>query len=177
MVGPVALQQVDDECLEELLAVAVDDAAPEEVMPPVAGSPGWTLERQDAFRAWHRARRPGLAGPIRESTFAITYGGKVVGSARLALRESLGVLETGMWLARSQRGRGIGTVTLRLLLQEAARTGARAVVAETKTHNTAALAALRRNGATLITSQDGTEVHAELLPKDTPPTSPSTANL
>ncbi|MFC9285835.1 GNAT family N-acetyltransferase [Streptomyces sp. NPDC057052] len=171
MTGQVELQQVDEDSLEELLAVAVDDAAPEETMPPVAGPPGWTPERKEAFRGWHRARRPGLAGPLRESTFAISHDGKIVGSARLALRDSHDVLETGMWLARSWRGYGIGTATLRLLLHEAARTGARAVVADTKTHNKAALAALRRNGATLTTSPDVTEVRAEL---PLPPT--STAN-
>ncbi|WP_243740902.1 GNAT family N-acetyltransferase [Streptomyces sp. 8K308] len=170
------LQQVDEEGLQELLAVAVEDAAPEEVMPPVAGPPGWTLERQGAFRNWHRARRAGLAGPLRESTFAIIHDGKIVGSARLALRDSHGVLETGMWLARSWRGHGIGTAALRILLHEAARAGARVVVADTKAHNSAALAALRRNGATLIASQGTVEVHAELMPKETPTPSPPTAN-
>ncbi|NWF29567.1 GNAT family N-acetyltransferase [Streptomyces sp. PKU-EA00015] len=173
MVGRVELQQMDEGSLEVLLAVAVDDAAPEEVMPPVAGPPGWTPERQEAFRAWHRARRPGLAGPLRETTFAITHHGKIVGAARLAVRDSHEVLEAGVWLARSQRGRGTGTAVLRVLLDEAARSGARAVVADTKAHNTAALTALRRNGATLITSQDTADVHAELMPRmmQSPPTS------
>ncbi|WP_254665891.1 GNAT family N-acetyltransferase [Streptomyces sp. WMMB 322] len=162
------LQQVDEERLEALLAVAVDDAAPEEVMPPVAGPPGWTPERQEAFRTWHRVRRPGLAGPLQESTFAITHDRKIVGSARLAVRDGHEVLETGMWLARSQRGRGIGTAALRMLLHEAARTSARAVVADTTIQNTAAVAALRRNGATLITSHDTADVHAELMPGTKP---------
>lgn len=171
MADQVELRQVDEDSLEELLAVAVDDAAPEETMPPVAGPPGWTPERRDAFRGWHRARRPGLAGPLRESTFAISHHGKIVGSARLALRDSHDVLETGMWLARSWRGRGIGTAALCLLLQEAARTGVRAVVADTKAHNEAALTALRRNGATLTTGTDTAGVRAEWT---LPPT--STAN-
>ncbi|WP_079102837.1 GNAT family N-acetyltransferase [Streptomyces sp. TP-A0356] len=141
------VQQVDEESLEELLSVAVEDAAPEEVVPPVAGPPGWTTERRETFRNWHRARRPGLAGPLRESTFAITHNGTIVGSALLALRDSRDVLEAGMWLGRSHRGRRIGTATLRILLDEAARAGARAVVADTKAHNTAALAALRRHRA------------------------------
>ncbi|MFJ9842183.1 GNAT family N-acetyltransferase [Kitasatospora sp. NPDC101155] len=165
MVGPVELRRLDDDGLEELLAVAVDDTAPEEVMPPVAGPAGWTVERQDAFRSWHRARRPGLAGPLRESTFAIIHDGTVVGSARLAFRDSRDVLETGMWLARSWRGQGIGTAALRLLLHEAAGEGAHTVVADTKAHNAAALAALRRNGATFTASRDTAEVHAELTLK------------
>ncbi|MFE0404687.1 GNAT family N-acetyltransferase [Streptomyces nigra] len=176
MVGRVELQQVDEGNLEGLLAVAVDDAAPEEVMPPVAGPPGWTRERQVAFRDWHRARRPGLSGPLHESTFAITQDGKIVGSARLAVRDRPDVLEAGMWLARSKRGRGIGTAALRMLLDEAARSGARTVVADTKAHNTAALTALRRNGAQIITSQDTVEVHAALMPSEMPPP-PPTANL
>jgi RimJ/RimL family protein N-acetyltransferase len=170
MVGRVEVQPLDEESLEELLAVAANDATPEEVMPPMAGPPGWTTERQEAFRAWHRARLPGLAGPLRESTFAITHNGEIVGSARLAVRDRPDVLETGMWLARTQRGRGIGTATLRILLDEAAKTNAQAVVADTKAHNTAALTALRRNGATLVTSQDTAEVHAELVPPSPPPT-------
>ncbi|MFE0801281.1 GNAT family N-acetyltransferase [Streptomyces sp. NPDC058812] len=165
MVGRVELRQMDEVSLEELLAVAVEDAEPEEVMPPVAGPPGWTPTRREAFRAWHRARRPGLAGPLRESTFAITHEGKTVGSARLAVRGSREVLETGMWLARSQRGRGIGSAALRVLLGEAARAGAQVVVADTTAHNTAALAALRGNGATLIASGDTADVHAELKPE------------
>lgn len=165
MVGRVELRQVDEVGLEELLVVAVEDAEPEEVMPPVAGPPGWTPIRQEAFRAWHRARRPGLAGPLRESTFVIVHEGRAVGSARLAVRGSREVLETGMWLARFRRGRGIGGAALRLLLGEAAEAGARSVVADTTVHNAAALAALRGNGATLIPSEDTGDVHAELRPR------------
>ncbi|MET9295025.1 GNAT family N-acetyltransferase [Streptomyces sp. NPDC003077] len=174
--GKVLLHQVDEDTLEELLAVAVGDADPEDVMPPVPGPPGWTTERQDAFRSWHRARRPGLAGPLRESTFAIIHQGKVVGSGRLAFREGQEVLETGMWLARSQRGRGIGTRALRMLLHVAAKAGARSVVADTTARNKAALVALQRNGATLIAIQDSIDVHAELVPTELPPAPVSRAS-
>ncbi|MEX3105393.1 MULTISPECIES: GNAT family N-acetyltransferase [unclassified Streptomyces] len=179
MVGQVAVRQMDEEALEELLAVAVADAVPDEVMPPVAGPPGWTAQRREAFREWHRSRFPGLDGPLRESTFTIVHDGEVVGSARLALRDSHDshhdVLETGMWLGRSQRGHGIGTAALRLLLDEAAKAGARTVVADTLAHNSAALGALRRNGATLTTSRDSVDVLAELTPRHTPrePSAPS----
>ncbi|MEU9014329.1 GNAT family N-acetyltransferase [Streptomyces sp. NPDC048479] len=158
----VDLRHVDEETLQGLLAVAVNEAAPGEVMPPVAGPPGWTPARQDAFRAWHRTRRPGLAGPLRESTFAILTDGQIVGSARLACRDNQEVLETGMWLARSARGRGIGTATLRALLHEAARADARLVVAETTATNLGAIAALRRNDARLTTDQHNGHVHAHL---------------
>ncbi|SFC92050.1 GNAT family N-acetyltransferase [Streptomyces aidingensis] len=174
MAGRVEVQQVDEDSLEELLAVAVKDAAPEEVMPPVAGPPGWTAERQETFRNWHRARRPGLAGPLRESTFAVTHHGEIVGSARLALRDSHDVLEIGLWLGRTHRGRGIGTATVRILLDTAVRAGARTVVADTTTDNTAALAALRRNGAALTASGETVAIHAELTPKKMLPPSPTT---
>ncbi|WP_416969695.1 GNAT family N-acetyltransferase [Streptomyces sp. 4F14] len=164
MVGQVAVRRMDEEALAELLAVAVGDAEPDEVMPPVDGPPGWTAQRREAFREWHRARFPGLAGPLRECTFVVVHDGEVVGSARLAARDSLDALETGMWLGRSQRGRGIGTAALRILLDEAARAGARSVVADTMAHNAAALGALRRNGATLTTSRDSADVLAELTP-------------
>ncbi|MFF3455298.1 GNAT family N-acetyltransferase [Streptomyces sp. NPDC002730] len=172
----VELRHVDEEMLQGLLAVAVNEAAPGEVMPPVAGPPGWTPARQGAFRAWHRARRPGLAGPLRESTFAILTDGQIIGSARLACRDSQEVLETGMWLARSARGRGIGTAALRALLNEAARADARLVVAETTATNLGAIAALRRNDARLTTDQHNGHVLA-LLPLDQaqppPPASPN----
>ncbi|MEU6393675.1 GNAT family protein [Streptomyces sp. NPDC046939] len=168
MTGRVTLRQVDEGTLEELLAVAVEDATPEEVMPPVAGPPGWTPERREAFRAWHRARRAGLTGPLRERTFAITYDVRIVGSARLALRDRPDALETGMWLARSWRGHGVGTAALGLLLEEAAEAGAQVVVADTLAHNTAALAALRRNGALLVADGNTDDIRAELpLPPST----------
>ncbi|MFM9442418.1 GNAT family N-acetyltransferase [Streptomyces acidiscabies] len=172
MIGRLAVRRMDEEALDVLLAVAVEDAVPEEVMPPVAGPPGWTAQRREAFRDWHRSRIPGLGGPLREATFTIVHDGEVVGSARLALRDSHDshdVLETGMWLGRSQRGRGIGTAALRILLDEAAKAGARRVVADTMAHNTAALTALRRNGATLTASRDSADVLAELTPRGTPP--------
>jgi RimJ/RimL family protein N-acetyltransferase len=161
MVGRVALRPVDEKCLAELLALAIGDAVPEEVMPPVPGPPGWTEERQEAFRAWHRARRAGLEGPLGERTFAIVHEARVVGSARLARREC-DVLETGMWLGRSERHRGIGTAALRLLLDEAARLGASSVIADTTTDNAAALTALRRNGAMLTRPRDTVDVRAEM---------------
>lgn len=173
MVGTVELRHVDEETLQRLLLVAVNDADPSEVMPPVAGPPGWTTERQEAFQAWHRDRRGGLAGPLHECTYAITADGRIVGSARLARRNRHDVLETGMWLGRSERGQGIGTATLRALLGEAAAAGARHVVAETTSANLAAVAALRHHHATLTSPQDG-HLHGLLTPGRTPSTAPNT---
>ena len=67
-----------------------------------------------------------------------------------------------MWLARSERGHGIGTAALRKLLDEAATAGARTVIAETTSTNPAALAALRHNDATLTPHRDGAHVHARM---------------
>jgi ribosomal protein S18 acetylase RimI-like enzyme len=55
---------------------------------------------------------------------------------------------------------GIGVRALRLLLDEAARTGARRVVAETTAANAAAIKVLRRCSAVLVF--DGLQVHAEI---------------
>lgn len=97
-----------------------------------------------------------------------------MGSARLAHHDSHDVLEAGMWLARSERGRGIDTATLRKLLDEAASAGASAVIAQTTANNPAALAALRHNDARLTTHQGNANVHAQLALDETQPP-PSTS--
>lgn len=149
--------------LPDLLAVAVEEADPAEVMPPVDGPAGWTPRRREAFVAWHRARGAGLDGPLREATYAIVHEGRIAGSARLARCADNGAaaLETGVWLARSRRGRGIGTAVLRILLDEAAKSGARFVLADTAEHNAAALTALSRNGAIVVRRAEG-RVHVRL---------------
>lgn len=144
----VELQPLDDPVIEALLAVAVADAEPEEVMAPVAGPPGWTEPRRQAFRAYHRSRRAGLDGPHAELTLLVRANGKPVGAARLE-RVASGTLEAGVWLRRSARGRGIGSDLLRALIATAAATGAETLIAETTASNGAALAALRRCGARL----------------------------
>lgn len=159
----VQLRSIDEEVLQRLLLVAMEDADLGEVMPPVAGPAGWTPRRREAFRAFHRTRRDGLAGRQREATFAVVYGEQIVGSARLASRPAEhGVLETGIWLARGARGRGIGTALLGVLLEEAARAGASRVVAETTAANRAALGVLRRCGATLSSPNAQGSIRAEL---------------
>jgi RimJ/RimL family protein N-acetyltransferase len=130
-------------------------------MPPVAGPAGWTAQREDAFRAFHRARRAGLTGGHHESTFAVAADGEIVGSARLELKEP-GTLEAGLWLARSARGRGIGTAVLRALLEEAAKAGAVTVVAETTAGNTAAVGVLRHSGGMFSVDNGSDHVHAEI---------------
>lgn len=145
---PVALKPIDDPTREELLKVAVLEALPHEVMPLVPGESGWTPQSMANFMAFHESRRGGLAGVNREVTYAIVHEGRVVGSARLA-RASEDVLETGLWLAQSARRRGIGTMTLRVLIIEAARTGVSTLIARTTRNNSGALGILRRCGAEL----------------------------
>ena len=144
----VQLTPLDDALIERLLALAVADAAPTEVMPPVDGPPGWNQTREDFFRRFHRERQPGLAGPLRTIMYAISAGDRLIGMIRLTLDED-GTAETGMWLARSARGQGYGGGALEALLDEARRAGARTVKADTTPDNLAAQAVLRRVGARL----------------------------
>ena len=151
----VELLPLDNELIDRLQEVAIADADPEEVMPPVTDVPGWTQTRRDAFRAFHRERLGGLSGPHREVHFAVVSRGEVVGSARLARRSETNVLETGTWIARSKRNSGIGSALIGVLLQKAAIEGATAVVAETTDTNHAALAVLRRHGAVFESGAEG----------------------
>lgn len=159
--GPVELRRLDEELLARLLAVAVADAEPDEAMPPVEGPPGWTPARRAAFVAYHRDRALGLDGPHAEAGYAVLAGGEPVGVARVARRAD-GTLELGLWLARSARGRGVGTACLGPLLAEAHLVGGD-VIAETTTANPAALSVLARHGARL-TQHAGGHVTADLPP-------------
>jgi RimJ/RimL family protein N-acetyltransferase len=161
MKGDVRLALVDEQTLEPLLSVAVAEAEPEEVMPPVSASAGWSQARREAFREFYRSSYGGLQGPTRTLMYAIFCDGDVVGMIRMARRDDPDTMETGMWLGRSARGQGIGEAALRLLLAQAAHVGTRAVVAETTSQNTAALAVLRRCGAKVRNA--GTGMHAEIL--------------
>ena len=156
----VIIGPVDEAALESLLRVAVDDADPDDVMPPVDGPPGWTLGRQEAFRRYHRARASGLEGAHREVGYAVRADGAVVGAARLARRDD-GRFEVGVWLGRTARGQGIGTALMALLLDQARDLGG-TVVAETTADNVGALAILRRHGARLSPPDKDGHVHAEL---------------
>jgi RimJ/RimL family protein N-acetyltransferase len=158
--GNVRLTPVDERTLEPLLCVAVTEAEPDEVMPPVDAPTGWSHASREAFRRFHRSNYGGLDGPAHTMMYAIVRDGDVVGMIRMARRDEPDTVETGMWLGRSVRGRGIGVAALRLLLGEAAQAGACRVVAETTTQNTGALGVLRRCGAVL--RDDGTGVRAEI---------------
>jgi RimJ/RimL family protein N-acetyltransferase len=161
MSGNVRLAPVDERNLESLLSVAVAEADPAEVMPPVAAPAGWSHTRREAFRSFHRQHFGGLAGPTGTVVYAIMIGRDVIGMVRLAQRDESGVMETGIWLGRSAREQGIGSAALRALLDEAAALGAKRVVAETTADNGPAIGLLRRCGAELRYYED--EVRAEIL--------------
>jgi RimJ/RimL family protein N-acetyltransferase len=165
--GAVRLEPVDERNLEPLLSVAVAEAEPDDVMPPVAAPAGWSHARREAFRAFHRASFTGLTGPTGTQMYAILAAGEVVGMIRMARRDEPGTVETGIWLGRSARGQGLGAAALRELLNAAAAVGMHTVVAETTPANSGALSVLRKLGAKL--REDGDRVHAEIS-LDTPQT-------
>ncbi|RKR30399.1 GNAT family N-acetyltransferase [Arthrobacter oryzae] len=178
----VALLDVTESVLEQLLELALRDADADEVTPPLGTAAGWNTDRISWFREFHRAAAAGLDGPARQKSWAISCDGQLAGSIRLmragaeaagsvpAVRAAAGeagaavpaegagegsaggaVLETGIWLARGFRGRGVGREALRLVKARAASDGATALVAETTAGNVAALALLKSAGAELVT--------------------------
>jgi RimJ/RimL family protein N-acetyltransferase len=157
----VRLTPLDEQLLEPLLSVAVAEAEPDEVMPPVDAPAGWSRARMDAFREFYRAHFGGLDGPTGNVMYAIVQDGDVVGMIRLGrVHGQPDTLETGIWLGKSTRGQGIGLIALRLVLAEAIRAGACRVVADTRAENLPAVNLLRRCGAVL--DSDGTAVRAEI---------------
>ncbi|MET7305091.1 GNAT family N-acetyltransferase [Embleya sp. NPDC005575] len=141
----VRLRRLDEDLLAALLDTAVTDADPAEVMPAVPGPPGWTTDRRAAFLAFHHEW---AATP---TTYAILVADRVVGAARLqpAPKTPDDALETGLWIGRSHRGRGIGHAVVALLRAEAKAQGASRIVASTTEANTAAQRLLTTAGAEL----------------------------
>ncbi|MEH0841276.1 GNAT family N-acetyltransferase [Micromonospora sp. CPCC 205711] len=167
MAGAVRLEPVDEQNLEPLLSVAVAEAEPGDVMPPVEAPAGWSQARRDAFREFHRASFGGLDGLTRTRMYAILAGGEVVGMVRMSRCDEPGVAETGMWLGRSARGQGLGPAALRELLNAAAAAGMHTVVAHTTADNVGAVSVLKKCGAKLL--EEGGKVHATICLDATPP--------
>lgn len=161
----ISIQEIDETMLEALLAVAMSDAEPEEVMPPVEGPPGWNDMRQAAFRSFYASRRDGLRDPHAETMFAIVEEERVLGSGRLA-RHAPETFETGLWLARSARGRGMGSKALLALMQRAAAEGAKRLIARTTQSNIAAIGALRNCGAAIAEPDEHGQVVASFRLSD-----------
>lgn len=143
---PVHLIPIDEPTLSRLLAVAVSDAIPEEVMAPVAGPPGWTVARREAFADYHRSRRHPYAEHREEITYAVTHKGVVVGAARLTSDTDPLAREVGLWLGRFHRGQGLGTAVLPVAAERARGLGARRLVARTTSANEPAVRALVGQG-------------------------------
>ena len=152
----VSLVDVTESVLEQLLTLAMHDASPDEVAPPLGG-PGWNPERTAWFRSYHRAAAHGLNGPAREKTWGILADGNLAGSIRLRRVGSSGTAaETGIWLGRSFRAQGIGSAALRHVLAEARAAGVAEVTARTLAGNVGAQRVLAGAGALLTPDDDGT---------------------
>jgi ribosomal-protein-alanine N-acetyltransferase len=155
----VRLRDVDETMLGQLLDLAVRDASPDEVTPPLGTGPGWNAERLAWFRAYHRAAASGLDGPALEKSWAVVCDGSPAGSIRLKRTPATAghsTAETGIWLGRGYRGRGVGRAALRLALVEARRAGLHGVVAQTSAANVGAQRILGSAGAVLTHDDDGT---------------------
>ncbi|MGF9647036.1 GNAT family N-acetyltransferase [Pseudarthrobacter oxydans] len=154
----VSLVDVDEAVLEQLLELAKRDASPDEVAPPLGG-PGWNLERTAWFYSYHRAAAHGLDGDAGEKSWGILVDGSLAGSIRLRRVDSgngVAAADTGIWLGRSFRSRGVGTAALRLVLDEARNAGIAEVTARTLTGNLGAQRVLASAGAVLTPDDDGT---------------------
>ncbi|MGN6440388.1 MAG: GNAT family N-acetyltransferase [Arthrobacter sp.] len=152
----VTLADVDRAVADQLLELAKRDASPDEVAPPLGG-PGWNLERTAWFFSYHHAAAGGLDGPAAEKSWAVYAGGHIAGSVRLKRDPDAAIpsAETGIWLGRSFRSRGVGSAALELVLAEARRAGLRRVTARTLVGNRGAQRLLAAAGAEL-TQDDGT---------------------
>jgi RimJ/RimL family protein N-acetyltransferase len=158
----VELRAVSEELLERMVRAAVTDAAANEVTAPVTPGDEWTPERLDWMRALHRDSRAGLDGPARQATWAVVADGAVVGAVRLKRTDEPGVLETGIWLTRGARHRGVGRRAIAAVLEKAGEAGAVEVSADTSTGNRSALALLRALGFECSPAPDGERVLARL---------------
>lgn len=153
----VTLVDVDEAVADQLLQLAKRDASPDEVAPPLGG-PGWNLERTAWFYSYHHAAAAGLGGPAAEKSWAVFSGSRIAGSVRLKRNAGADVpsAETGIWLGRSFRSRGIGAAALDLVLAEARRAGLRRVTARTLAGNHRAQRLLAAAGAALTSDGEGT---------------------
>ena len=153
----VALVDVDEGVADQLLQLAKRDASPDEVAPPLGG-PGWNLERTAWFYSYHHAAAGGLDGAAGEKSWAVFSGCHIAGSVRLKRETGAGPAsaETGIWLGRSFRSRGIGGAALSLVLAEARRASLKRVTARTLAGNHSAQRLLIAAGAALTSDGDGT---------------------
>ncbi|GAB2474712.1 tetratricopeptide repeat protein [Jatrophihabitans fulvus] len=145
------LRPVADEDALGAVVAAAADADPDDVTPPLGD--GWTDARLDWLRTYHRKRFTGLLGPTAEGTWAIGDEA-VLGVVRLRHLGD-GRFETGLWLVRAARGRGLGRAAVHAAVRLVRSLGGREIVADTTPQNAAAVALLRRLGFDLRPGPDG----------------------
>jgi len=164
----IVLLPLGERQLASLLATAVADADPTDVMPPVAGEPGWNSERRKAFLAFHRSRWIQLPS---ESSYVVLVDGFVVGAARLAPVSGSDDLKAGVWLGRSYRRGGIGTVVFALLRTQALEQGAQRIIANTTIDNIGTNRILTRGGTALSSNgETGVRAVIDLMGQEGSPT-------
>lgn len=146
----IDLRPVDDDGLRRLAALAVSDADPADVMPP-----DWTPGDVSALLDFYRG--------FQADSFEVVQDGDTVGFIRLTPEG-----ETGLWVARSARGRGVGLKALRSVIDHAVVRRIPVVTARTTSANTAAVSLLRRAGA--VVDVDGDRVTGRLGVPLEPPT-------
>ncbi len=155
----VDLVPVDEDVLEALLALAVAEAEPGEVMPPASGESAteprttWTDLRKGAFREYHRRCRVNRHTPVPEVTWAVKARGRVVGAARLALVDGDPTArEVGLWLGRSYRGQGISGEVVYWAVAAAQTMDAKRLVARSATRSPVVRRSLERIGFEVVDS-------------------------
>lgn len=158
-----ALVAPDEVLLEALVQAATRDASANDVTPPLTPGAAWTPTRIAWLRSFHRERHTGLNGPAREATWAVVMDECVVGSVRLKRTDEPGVLETGIWVTRGARARGVGQRAMAKVLQQAAGLGALGVCADTTAENAGALRLLRRLGFDLAPADSDGRVRALII--------------
>jgi RimJ/RimL family protein N-acetyltransferase len=153
----VDLVPVDEDVLEDLLALAVAEAEPGEVMPPASGESAteprttWTELRKGAFREYHRRCRVNPHVSVPEVTWAVKARGRIVGAARLAVVDGdPGTREVGLWLGRPYRGQGISGEVAYWAIAAARTMDAQRLVARTTVDNPLARRSLERIGFELV---------------------------
>jgi len=153
----VDLVPVNEDVLERLLALAVAEAEPGEVMPPASGESvteprtTWTDLRKGAFREYHRRCRVNPHTPVPEVTWAVKARGRIVGAARLALVDGdPDAREVGLWLGQPYRGQGISGEVAYWALAAARTMDAKRLVARTTASNLGARRSLERIGFEMV---------------------------
>lgn len=140
----VELLELDHDIIERVVQVAVNDAAPGDVMPPTPAQ-SWTLGTQKAYSDCLGQR---VDQAPDEWTWVILVRGDIAGLLRLQRRTD-GAHEVFTWLGRSWRRQGIARAALGILRGMARDLNVRRFVVK-GADNRAALAILREHEAIVL---------------------------